>query len=251
MNDQVEANLASVERPLRVAVLGATGGIGRAMTAAVEDRFDLDALYTLSRSGESVASGEGIELDLTEDASIEAAGNALAARVDGLDLVINCAGLLHATDIAPEKSLSALRRASMEHAFAVNCMGPMLFMRAIEPLVRPDPLAVMAHISARVGSISDNRLGGWYSYRASKAALNMMLKTLSIEWARRRQGSVIAMFQPGTVDTDLSAPFLSGQKPENIQSPAASARHLVGILAALTPHQTGAFLDWRGETIDF
>ena len=227
--------LASFASDLSAVIVGANGGIGAAFADALRSRGTVKALGRA-------------DLDLTDPASITAA----AAATDGpLDLVIVATGLLHDAAGGPEKSLRDLDAARLAHAFAVNATGPALVAAAFLPKLRTDRKTAFVALSARVGSIADNRLGGWYGYRASKAALNQFLRTSAIEHARRAPLSVVASLHPGTVDTRLSAPFQRGVAAEKLFTPAFSATALLAVVDQLTPADTGGFFAWDGSAIPF
>jgi NAD(P)-dependent dehydrogenase (short-subunit alcohol dehydrogenase family) len=220
-------------------VIGATGGIGQAVVEQLESTgFHVVAL----------SRGSSPAIDITEELSIQAAADSITQP---LDLVFVATGLLHAGDLQPEKTMRALSAESMEQIFRVNTIGPTLVAKHFLPLMRKQTKTVFAALSARVGSISDNRLGGWASYRASKAALNMMLKTLAIEHKRRFPQSIIAGLHPGTVDTALSAPFQSGVPDGKLFTPAYSAECLLSVLDGLAPDDSGNLFAWDGQRIDF
>ena len=218
-------------------VIGATGGIGAALSDVMEQRGD-----RVLRIGRRTTPG----LDLLDEASIVAA--ARAAGTD-LSLVIDATGFLHDTRFQPEKSLRQIDAAQMAHSFAINATGPALLMKHFLPLLARDGRAVFATLSARVGSIADNRLGGWHSYRASKAALNQILRTVAMELVRTRPQTICVALHPGTVGTTLSAPFAKGGL--EVQSPAQSAARLLAVIDRLTPAETGLFLDQHGALIPF
>jgi len=160
-------------------------------------------------------------------------------------LIINAAGLLHSTDFMPEKKLGDLNYAQLEATFRTNTFGPALVLRHFSPLLDGER-GVLAVISAKVGSIEDNRLGGWYSYRASKAALNMLLKTSAIELKRSKPTAVLVSLHPGTVNTGLSKPF----KGEQIGRPASvAAQDMLAVLDGLTPAHSGSFVAYDGEAL--
>ena len=220
-------------------VIGASGGIGGAVAAALRasDRFAV--VHALSRSGTG--------LDLEDEASIAAA----AARVtEGPTptLVFVATGVLHHGQ-APERTYKAMTADHLLRDYRINTVGPALVAKHFLPLLPRDRPAVFAALSARVGSISDNRLGGWHSYRASKAGLNMILRNLAVELARSHPQAVVAGLHPGTVATDLSAPFQKGVQPDKLFTPAYSAERLLAVLDALTPADSGGVFAWDGARI--
>ncbi|HZV85720.1 MAG TPA: SDR family NAD(P)-dependent oxidoreductase, partial [Brevundimonas sp.] len=194
-------------------VIGASGGVGRAITEALERSGRFAAVHALSRSGTG--------LDLEDEASIAAAA-AWVGEGPAPGLVLVATGVLHAP-FEPERSYRGLSADHMLRDYRINAVGPALVAKHFLPLAPRDRRFVFAALSARVGSISDNRLGGWHSYRASKAALNMVLRNLAVEVARTHPQAVIAGLHPGTVDTGLSAPFQRGVALEKLFTPATSA----------------------------
>jgi NAD(P)-dependent dehydrogenase (short-subunit alcohol dehydrogenase family) len=222
----------------RAVVIGATGALGAAFVRHFEQDPECDEVAAVSRQG-------ALSLDLTQPASIEACARALAAR-GPFRYIVDATGALTIAGRGPEKSLSALDAAALANAFQINATGPALVLRSFAPLLAPGH-AVYAKLSARVGSIGDNREGGWYGYRASKAAMNMMLQCAAIELQRRQPGWRFVALQPGTVRSALSAPFTAGY-PDLLEPDAAVA----GMMAALhaAPAVAGAqFLDHRGASI--
>jgi NAD(P)-dependent dehydrogenase (short-subunit alcohol dehydrogenase family) len=231
----------------RAVIVGASGGIGATLAAALAGRGT--RVHALTRSGKAALSGivEGT-IDITDEATIAAA----AARigVEGpVDLIIVATGLLHGDGVAPEKSVRDLSADTMATYFAVNATGPGLVAKHFAPLLARDRRSTFAALSARVGSIGDNRLGGWYGYRASKAALNMLVRTLSIEVARTRPQAVCAALHPGTVDTALSKPFQRGVQTEKLFTPEFAAERLLDVIAKLTPADSGHCFAWDGMPI--
>jgi NAD(P)-dependent dehydrogenase (short-subunit alcohol dehydrogenase family) len=215
-------------------VIGASGGIG----AALAEALGPDTIR-LGRSSTP-------PLDLLDEASIAA-----AARFCGteLGLVIDATGFLHDGEFQPEKSLRQLDPVRMARSFAINAIGPALLMKHFLPRLARGERAVFATLSARVGSIGDNRLGGWYSYRASKAALNQLTRTAAIEMSRTRPQAICVALHPGTVATGLSGPF--AKSGLDVQSAAQSAQALLSVIARLTPADTGGFFDHRGVVVAF
>ncbi len=185
-------------------------------------------------------------LDLLDEASIAAAAEAAGT---GLTLVIDATGFLHDVSHRPEKSLREVDPSHMARSFAINATGPALLMKHFLPRLARDQRAVFATLSARVGSISDNRLGGWHSYRAAKAALNQVVRTAAIELARTHRQATLVALHPGTVDTGLSAPF--AKTGLEVRTPVEAARRLVAVIDALTPERSGLLLDIEGAPIPF
>jgi NAD(P)-dependent dehydrogenase (short-subunit alcohol dehydrogenase family) len=192
-----------------------------------------------------------VELDVASETSIREAAAAVAAEVPRLHLVVNCAGLLHdrRTGIAPEKRLADVQPDALMASFTVNAAGPLLVARHFEPLFAHRERAVFASISARVGSIGDNRLGGWYAYRGSKAAQNMFTRTLAIEWARSRRNVICVALHPGTTDTELSRPFQANVPPQKLFAVERTVAQLLAVIDRLTPADSGRFLAWDGTEI--
>lgn len=242
-----------------VLVTGAAGGIGLAMVQMLLERHADAQIYASTRSlsratalqelAHSDSRVQLLECDLTQPAQLQSAQARMAAA-RRLDQVINTAGVLHDEQgMRPERRLADVDPQAMQRSFATNAMGALLLAQAVEPLLRKSPRPVFASLSARVGSIGDNRLGGWYSYRASKAALNMLIKTLSIEWSRGPQPITCVALHPGTVRTALSAPFVTGSKEGGVFSPTESATCLLDVLQTLGPADTGNFYAWDGQPV--
>jgi NAD(P)-dependent dehydrogenase (short-subunit alcohol dehydrogenase family) len=190
------------------------------------------------------------ELDITNEASIANCA-VLACSESPLDIVVVATGILWSGDaLRPEKSLRDLDAEKLSEVFAINAAGPALVAKHFLPRLRKESKTVFAALSARVGSIGDNRLGGWYSYRASKAALNMLLKTLAIEHARTMPQSMVVGLHPGTVDTGLSRPYSKGTSPEKLFSPETAAGHLVAVLDKVCQSNSGGVFAWDGKRIE-
>lgn len=195
--------------------------------------------------GLSRASGD---IDLTNEASIAAAA-ARCAALGAPDLVIVATGMLHNESGGPEKSLRELDAERLAQAFAINVIGPALVAKHFLPLFARDKRGVYAALSARVGSISDNRIGGWYGYRAAKAALNMTIRNLAIELARTHKQSICVGLHPGTVDTALSEPYQKNVAPERLFTPDYAATRMLSVLDQLTPADSGKCFAWDGAEI--
>lgn len=240
--------MSSLPPGYRAVVIGAGGGIGGAVAARLGADDHCGALYALSRSG-SAGPDHAIKLaaDITDPASLSKAADRIGSE-GAIDLIFIASGLLHRGDaVQPEKSWRMVRSDAFAELFRVNSSGPMLAITALLPHVRRDRRALIAAIGARVGSIGDNRLGGWYGYRASKAALAMLLRTLSIELARTHPQLAVLMLHPGTVDTPLSVPFQRGVA--NLLKPEQSAAAMLAVLDAATPEQSGEQRDWQGALV--
>lgn len=225
---------------MKAIVIGASGGIGAALANHLKER-GASVLELSRRSG---------TIDLADEQTIAAAAD--TARTGGpFDLIICASGILHGDGLSPERSLRDLDANKLAQSFVVNAIGPALVMRHFLPLLPPAERSVFAALSARVGSISDNRLGGWYGYRASKAALNQFVRTAAIELARTRPQAVCVALHPGTVDTAMSKPFQRGVAAEKLFSSATSAERLLKVVAGLNPADSGGFFDWEGKPIPF
>ncbi len=242
--------LDSFSAPANVALVGATGGIGRAMLELLASDERVGTIHAYARSPldlelPDVSVGH---LDIAAETTIAEAADRI---VGPLDLVIVASGMLwQGETLRPEKSMRELDAQNLARLFSVNAAGPALVAKHFLPKLRKQSKTVFAALSARVGSISDNRLGGWYAYRASKAALNMLLKSLSIEHARRFPDSVVAGLHPGTVDTRLSQPFTARTPRERLFSADTAARHLLNVLNRVTPEDSGGVFAWDGSRIE-
>ncbi len=232
---------------MRALVVGSSGGIGAALVAQLSADPRVTHLTGWSRSQtQAVRPGMTVQqIDLRDEATIAAAAQDLGE----IDLAIVATGLLHDGTLKPEKSWRALDAAAMLRAFEINTIGPALIAKHVLPLLPRDRRAVFAVLSARVGSIGDNRLGGWHSYRASKAALNQIIRCLSIELAAKRPLAICAGLHPGTVDTALSTPFQAHVAEGRLFTAAQSAAHLLRVVSELTPAQSGRVVDWAGVEV--
>jgi NAD(P)-dependent dehydrogenase (short-subunit alcohol dehydrogenase family) len=231
-------------------VVGAGGAIGAALVGELCSDSRYAKVLAFARRPRDLPSGsaEVGYLDLDDEASIEAAASR-AAAAGSVRLVICATGLLHDATMNPEKQWSAIRAESMARAFAVNATGPALVARAFLPRLPRSGRSVFAALSARVGSIEDNRRGGWYAYRASKAALNMLIKTFAIELARRAPEALCVGLHPGTVDSALSRPFQAGLPATQLFSPAQAAGELLRVLDGLGAADSGGVYAWDGARV--
>ncbi len=235
-----------------IAVIGASGAIGSAFVDYLAQSQD-NTIFAFSRSEKTfdhnnVTSGK---IDVEDEKTIEAAAE-LAAKDAPLDLVVVAIGLLHWDDKKPEKSLRDVEAENFAKIFAINTTGPALCAKHFVPKLNRDERNVFAALSARVGSIGDNQIGGWYAYRASKAALNMVLKTTSIEAARRNKKAAIIGLHPGTVESKLSDPF-SGNVPEKkLFTPEYSVQNMMqNVVEKVGNEDTGKLFAYDGEEIQF
>ena len=190
-----------------------------------------------------------IFLDLEIDNSFKSFENQISLFKKPLRLVINTSGFLHSSFLKPEKRLSHVNRSSINKNFSINAIAPILIAKSIEKFIRPELPFSYASLSARVGSIGDNRLGGWYSYRASKAAQNQFLKTLSIEWRRKFPFAIVSILHPGTCDTKLSKPFQSSVPKDKIFTPSQTTEYLINIISEQKTSDSGKFIAWDSSTI--
>lgn len=217
----------------RVLIIGASGGIGAALAA--ELRMRGAEVVGLSRSVDG--------LDITDEACVEAH----LAVLDGqFDCVVVATGALEIAGAAPEKSIKAVRAQAMAAQFALNAIGPALILRHAGRLLPRRERSVFAVLSARVGSIGDNAIGGWTSYRAAKAAANQIVHTTAIELKRTHPEAICVALHPGTVETQFTAKY---QARHPTVSPRTAAKNLLRVMGALGPEQSGGFFDWAGETI--
>lgn len=230
----------------RAIVIGNSGGIGAALERRLTSKGYVVSGLSRSRDA-SVSSEERLTIDLTSERSIEAAAHLHAGTP--FSLIVIATGLLHDAEVAPEKAMRDLDQISLMRLFAVNAIGPALVAKHFVPLLAKKERCVFAALSARVGSISDNRLGGWYGYRASKAALNMLIKTLAIELARTRPEAICVALHPGTVDTRLSKPFQKGVADGRLFSTDEAAAQLLEVIERLDPDRSGRCFAWDGAEI--
>lgn len=217
----------------RVLVIGASGGLGAALSNACEARGD--AVTGLSRSGDG--------FEITDEASVT---EHLDAVQGPFDLVLVTTGALEIDGAPPEKSIKAVTARAMMDQFAVNALGPALVLRNAADLLSRDRQGVIAVLSARVGSIGDNRIGGWVSYRSAKAAVNQIVHTTAIELARTHKNAICVSLHPGTVATPFTRKYL-GRHPA--VSPQEAAENLLNVVGSLTPSDTGQFFDWAGKAV--
>ncbi|MCC5792349.1 MAG: SDR family NAD(P)-dependent oxidoreductase [Legionellaceae bacterium] len=233
-----------------IAIIGGTGSIGLAFTKQLAALHPTASIQVFSRSTPHTPTSHihHHRIDYRSEASIAAAAQ-LACQDAPLDLIIVATGLLHEDTLKPEKSLHELSAEKFQRVFEVNTILPALIAKHFLPQLSRDHRAVFAALSARVGSISDNKLGGWYAYRASKAALNMVLKNAALEMGRRNRHAIVVGLHPGTVDSRLSKPFQANIAQEKIFTPDFSVSKMLEVLARLTPQDSGRCFAWDGQEI--
>ncbi|MEM9948480.1 MAG: SDR family NAD(P)-dependent oxidoreductase [Cyanobacteria bacterium P01_D01_bin.36] len=241
-------------------VVGATQGIGLEFIRQVLQDERMDHVFATYRSQETAAQLFAlaeqyaerlhcIPMDITDESQIETGILQIRAIAPNLHFVINCVGLLHNEQQQPEKALRQLNTENLLNYFQINSIGPALIAKHVMPLLKHKEPSLLATISAKIGSIGDNRIGGWYGYRASKAALNMFLKTASIEYRRRSPNTTIVMLHPGTTDTGLSKPFQRGVPPEKLFSTEKTVSQLMTVLSGIKPEDSGEFFSWDGSRL--
>lgn len=231
-------------------VWGASGGIGRALVEALQASSRYAVIHAGSRAAVPAASDivRPFAFDLGDESSIAAAAEVLALTGPA-DLTFVATGILHGAGYQPERSFAELTPEAMMALYRVNAVGPALIAKHMIQALPRDRRSVFAALSARVGSIGDNRLGGWHSYRASKAALNMVIANLAIELSRTRPLAIAVGLHPGTVETSLSAPFQKAVAPGMLLTPSASAQHLLFVMDGLTNQASGSVMAWNGQQI--
>ena len=220
-------------------VFGSSGGIGKGIVSALSDSNHFGSVIGFSRRG-------SFPIDFKDEVTIERAAETVA-KVGKIRLAVDATGFLHDEHNYPEKSWRDLNTRNLAHSFLVNAIGPALIIKHFLPRMPRSGKSVFATLSARVGSIGDNHLGGWYGYRASKAALNQIVRSASIELARRSPDAICVALHPGTVDTPLSTPFAKSQL--DIKTPAAAVVNLLRVLDTLNKNNNGGFFDCNGKSV--
>jgi NAD(P)-dependent dehydrogenase (short-subunit alcohol dehydrogenase family) len=242
------------------AIFGASGGIGCGFVRALLQQGAIASIFTTYRRRESAS--ELLELarqhpdrlfcwpmDIADEGQIAKAIAGIRAQTDRLHLALNCVGTLHDGDLEPEKSLRQVEGDRLGRYFQINSIGGVLLAKHLLPLFRHGDRAIFASISAKLGSIGDNYLGGWYGYRASKAALNMLMRTVAIEYGRKSPNAIVVTLHPGTTDTNLSQPFQTNVPPEQLFSVDRTVSQLLNVMAKLEVEDSGNFFSWDGSQL--
>ncbi|MEM7052980.1 MAG: SDR family NAD(P)-dependent oxidoreductase [Pseudomonadota bacterium] len=259
MSNNRTSHLRSFPDSMTVLVQGASRGIGLGLVQILAGHPRVGHVIATCREPNSASSLLELQsdivrvhqLDVSRAGSVNALAGQLCQQQVSIHLLINAAGLLHGPDLMPEKKLEDLNLPSLQQVFAVNTFGPALIFKAFQALMASDGKAVLCAISARVGSISDNRLGGWYAYRASKAALNQLVKTASIELRRRKPNLIVAALHPGTTSTGLSQPFQARVPAQKLFSVEQTSRYLLNVIDGLGTEDSGDFFAWDGARIEW
>lgn len=248
----MEGTSGSPREPMQALVVGASGGIGRAVVEGLAQDPAIDRVWAVTRTPAAIdtfpATVTGLRATHSEG-GIEQTLGAIADRSPNLGRVIVALGALHGEGFAPEKSLQALRAGTLTELYRLNCVLPLLWVAGVAHQFRRAKDCRIAVLSARVGSIGDNELGGWYAYRCAKAALNMGLRSAAIELARRSKGLKLVAYHPGTVDTPLSKPFQRNVPEGSLFTAAFTAERLLGVLDNHPADGTLSYLDYDGRKI--
>ena len=233
----------------KVAVIGSSGAIGRAFVDHYINDLSINSIFSFSRSSIGIDNNKvkHFLIDIENESSIENA--AKSVEETNFDEIIIASGLLHTNEFGPEKSIKDLKADNILKVLNVNTVGPAIIGKYFLPLLNKDNKSVMAFLSARVGSISENKLGGWYAYRASKSALNQVIKTFSIELKRTNPKAIIIGLQPGTVDSELSAPFKRSVSNNKLFTAEYSVSQLLEVIERADESSSGNLISWEGEII--
>ncbi|WP_440615463.1 SDR family NAD(P)-dependent oxidoreductase [Cysteiniphilum sp. 6C5] len=232
-----------------IVIFGATGAIGSSLIHLLKAHYRQATIHAVSRNFKDKLTGIIYhQINYSDELMIQSLAVELS-QVTPIDLVIIATGMLHDSDIMPEKSIKEISADKFLKLYQVNTVLPSLIFKHFTPKLNSTQTSVIAALSARVGSVSDNRLGGWYSYRASKAALNMVIKNVAIETSRYNKKAIVVGLHPGTVDSALSYPFQRSVHKNKIFTPRQSAQYLLNQINKLTMNNTGKILAWDGQEI--
>lgn len=245
---------------INVLIVGASQGIGLGFVSSLLENSSIAKIYATYRdptkASDLLALANNndnrlqcLKIDITDEEQICKGVESIRQQVDRLHLVINCVGILHDRNIQPEKSMRQIDSEQLMRYFQVNSIGPVLLAKHLLPLLSHSSRSVFATMSAKLGSIGDNQVGGWYGYRASKAALNMLMKTAAIEYRRKSPKTIVVMLHPGTTDTRLSRPFQSNVPPERLFSVERTVNQLLTVILQLDDGDNGQFFSWNGDRL--
>lgn len=246
--------------PANPLIIGASQGIGLGFVTHLLGQGTGGRVYATYRNAETAQALFELEknygdrlvclpLDVTEEAQIITLTETLKREIGQLHWVINCVGVLHDKTLQPEKNLRQLNAEQLLRSFQVNSIAPVLVAKHLLPLLRQGDRSILATLSARLGSIGENQLGGWYGYRASKAALNMFMRTAAIEYRRSAPNAIVVVLHPGTTNTRLSRPFQTNVPPEKLFSVDRTVTQLLAVLQGLTSEDSGQFFSWDGTRL--
>jgi NAD(P)-dependent dehydrogenase (short-subunit alcohol dehydrogenase family) len=238
-------------------IVGAGQGIGLGFVRQLLAADNIERVYATYRRLESATELLAIsdprlcclQMDITDESQIATVVRQIQTETTALHYVINCVGVLHEDRMQPEKSLRHINAEQLLRYFQVNSVGAMLLFKQVQPLLKHDDRSILATISAKVGSIGDNQLGGWYGYRASKAALNMFIRTTAIEYKRTCPQAIVVALHPGTTDTRLSLPFQRNVPSEKLFSVDRTVGQLLAVMDGLSTHDSGEFFSWDGHRL--
>ena len=238
-------------------IVGGGQGIGLGFVRQLLAQSDVQQVFATYRRVESATELleidhpklHRLQMDITDESQIAGVIQSIQAETKTLHYAINCVGVLHEGEMQPEKSLRQINSEQLLRYFQVNSVGAMLLFKYVQPLLKHDDRSILATISAKVGSIGDNEIGGWYGYRASKAALNMFIRTSSIEYKRTCPNAILVALHPGTTDTRLSLPFQRNVPPEKLFSVDRTVSQLLTVIEGLKTTDSGTFVNWDGNPI--
>ncbi len=243
-----------------ILIIGANRGIGFGFVQQLINSAEVNHIYGTYRRIDSAQNLFNLQqqypdkltslpVDVTSEEQIIDLITQIKTKTPQLHLVINCVGILHEGNLQPEKGLRQINSDHLTRYFQVNAIATVLLAKHLQPLLKHKNPAILAVISAKVGSIEDNRLGGWYGYRASKSALNMFVKNIAIEYSRKCKNAIVVALHPGTTDTNLSKPFQQNVPPEKLFSVERCTKQLLAIIDNLTPNDNGKFFSWDGSAL--
>lgn len=243
--------------PIHAVIIGGNGGVGQEFIRQLQDLEQVVSIVATHRRSlenthlQTTSKVQWVQVDVKEEVTIANLAQHLKSENIQPNLIINCIGILHTSEFGPEKTWRHLNAQTMHDVFAINAFAVALLGKHLIPQMPRQGRSIFASLSARVGSIADNRLGGWYSYRASKTAHNMFVKTLSLESLRKYPELAIVSLHPGTVETSLSEPFTTRYDPKKLFTATRSVNELSNVIAGLSSSDTGGFFAWDGQAIPY